>query len=49
MSGVDPYDQNPPYLYECTNSGERVQAENRPGECSECGGYMQNISKPREQ
>lgn len=50
MANRDPHETDePPHTYECTDCGERIEAEHRPGECPECGGYMQNISKPREQ
>ena len=39
---------DPPYTYECADCGERVEADSHPGECPECGGEMQNISKARE-
>ncbi|MFB6254823.1 MAG: rubrerythrin-like domain-containing protein, partial [Halobacteriaceae archaeon] len=44
----DPYSGDPPYLFECTDCGERVEEESRPGTCPECGGHMRNMSKPSE-
>lgn len=44
----DPYENDPPYTYECVDCGHRTEAESRPGNCPECGGEMRNISKPSE-
>lgn len=44
----DPVDDEPPYLFECTECGNRTEADERPGACPECGGEMQNLSKPSE-
>lgn len=45
----DPYDASePPHRFECIDCGERISAQDRPGDCPECGGPMRNISKPRE-
>ena len=35
--------------YECTECGERLEAQSYPGTCPECGGELRNISKPSEQ
>lgn len=43
------YDEETPFTYECVDCGHRIEADERPGECPECGGEMQNISVPREQ
>ena len=40
-------DTEPPYTYECVECAERVTADTQPVECPECGGVMENISKPR--
>ena len=48
MAKKDPSSEDPPYTYECLECGNRVEAEHYPGECPDCGGEMQNISKPRE-
>ncbi len=48
MSKDDPSETEPPYIYECTDCGERVETESQPTECPNCGAEMQNISKPRE-
>ncbi|MFC7155300.1 rubrerythrin-like domain-containing protein [Halomarina halobia] len=48
MGVEDPYDGEPPYTFECTECGERVEADTRPGPCSNCGGRMRNISRSRE-
>lgn len=37
----------PPHAYECFECGHRQTAERQPNECPECGGRMQNVSKPR--
>ena len=49
MSGHDSGAGDPPYTYECTEYGNRVEARHHPSECEECGGEMQNISISREQ
>ena len=48
MAKEDPYEGDPPYTFECQDCRERVEAESHPGECPDCGGEMQNISRPRE-
>ena len=48
MPKDDPYEDEPPYMYECVDCGNRIKADSRPGECPECGGEMQDISKPSE-
>lgn len=44
----DPYDPEPPFIYECVECHGRVEAQSRPERCSECGGRMRDISVPRE-
>jgi len=44
----DPYEDEPPYTYECVDCGNRIEADSRPGDCPECGGSMRDISKPSE-
>lgn len=46
----DPYDaeEDRPHIYECVNCGERLELEERPGDCPECGGEMRNISQSSE-
>ncbi|WP_227378362.1 rubrerythrin-like domain-containing protein [Haladaptatus halobius] len=48
MAERDPIDGEPPYTHECQDCGHRVEADDQPGECQNCGGPMQNISLPRE-
>lgn len=42
----DPHADEPPYLYECVDCGERTEAESQPGECPE-GGESYGISANR--
>ncbi|WP_158058300.1 rubrerythrin-like domain-containing protein [Halorussus halophilus] len=44
---TDANDQ-PRDTFECSNCGYRTQAEHNPGDCPECGGEMQNISRGRD-
>ena len=49
MGQQDPHETDgPPYTYECVDCGERVEADSRPGKCTECGGEMRNISRAQE-
>lgn len=48
MSRDDPYDPDPPYLYECTECEHRVEADSQPESCPECDAAMQDLSVPRE-
>lgn len=38
---------DPPHVYECYECGHRVTAEQQPVDCPQCGGRMQNVSKPQ--
>ena len=40
-------EKEPPHAYECMVCGYRVTSKRKPGVCPECGGEMQNLSKPR--
>ncbi len=35
--------------YECEACGTRTDAARSPGDCSDCGGDLRNISTPRQQ
>ncbi|WP_254535275.1 rubrerythrin-like domain-containing protein [Halomarina litorea] len=35
-----------PFTYVCNDCGKRIEADNSPGKCPECGGELENISKP---
>jgi rubrerythrin len=48
MEGQDPYEPEPPFLYECLDCGTRLRDDNRPERCPECDGAMQDITVPRE-
>ncbi|MFC7134550.1 MULTISPECIES: rubrerythrin-like domain-containing protein [Salinibaculum] len=48
MNRNDPYTPTGAYIYECTVCGARIESEERIGECSSCGGAVQNIAVPRE-
>ena len=48
MSNDDSDASEAPYIFECVDCGERVEAESSPGDCPACGGEMQNISTSRE-
>ncbi|WP_227380036.1 rubrerythrin-like domain-containing protein [Haladaptatus halobius] len=48
MTECDPVDEEPPYTHERQDCGHRVEADDQPGGCPNCGGQMQNISLPRE-
>ncbi len=48
MNRNDPYTPKGAYIYECTVCAERIESTERIGECSECGGTVQNIAVPRE-
>ena len=47
MSEPDPFESDEPY-YECVDCRHRVVGDEFEGECPECGGEMENISKPQE-
>lgn len=40
-------EKQPPHTYECIACGHRVEADEQPLECPDCGELMHNISKPR--
>jgi rubrerythrin len=48
MSRKDPYDPEPPFVYECMDCGHRVEADHHPEACPKCDGEMQDISVTRE-
>lgn len=37
---------DPPHIYECFECGHRESADTQPVECPDCGGRMENVSKP---
>jgi rubrerythrin len=45
---VDPYDREPPFVYECMACGHRIEAEHQPQDCPECEGQMQDLGVPRD-
>jgi rRNA maturation endonuclease Nob1 len=48
MNREDPYTMTGTYIYECVACAERVESEDRIGDCPSCGGVVQNIAVPRE-
>ena len=45
---VDPYEREPPFIYECVDCGTRTEADCQPGRCPGCGGQLQDLTVPRE-
>ncbi|MFB6071392.1 MAG: rubrerythrin-like domain-containing protein [Halobacterium sp.] len=41
-------DGEKPHVYECRECEHRVEQDHQPIECPECGGRMQNVSRPSE-
>ncbi|WP_152421638.1 rubrerythrin-like domain-containing protein [Halogeometricum pallidum] len=45
MSNSASFEVGPPYIYECTDCGERIEADSSIGQRPECEGEMRNLSK----
>lgn len=45
---ADPYDPEPPFVYECAACGHRLEADHQPETCPECAGTMVDLGVPRE-
>lgn len=48
MEGQDPYDPEPPFLYECCECGTRLREDHQPDVCPNCDGAMRDLTVPRE-
>jgi Zn finger protein HypA/HybF involved in hydrogenase expression len=48
MNRNDPYTPEGSYIYECVTCTERIESEERVGECPDCSGAVRNIAVPRE-